>query len=165
MCTSFYALNRKQQKLLRLKRPSRIVGPQYGACFMSQFWRLEYGGKFESLDEFLDERSKFVLCMLILANTPKACVTVGLWPVGRHMHSSESEYWGCTTHTHGLTRTPHPPPPILSVTKHAARVLWDILTPHVGNLKAVLCHCSVSNHLGYNPLSPLKPEIRLNTFK
>jgi hypothetical protein len=29
-------------------------------------------------EQFLDERFKFFLCMLILANTPKASVTVGL---------------------------------------------------------------------------------------
>jgi hypothetical protein len=43
-------------KGLRLTVSSRTVDPQYGACFMSQFWHLEYGGNVESFEKSLERK-------------------------------------------------------------------------------------------------------------
>jgi hypothetical protein len=37
------ALSRRHQITVRVTDHFRIVGPQYGACFMLHFWSLEFG--------------------------------------------------------------------------------------------------------------------------
>jgi hypothetical protein len=86
MCISSHASNVKRQVTVKLSDQARIVGRQYGACFMSTFWPVEFEGDFYFFwkyvgpghDTFLlyflpsEEYAYYVTCVLYVF----ACVPV-----------------------------------------------------------------------------------------
>ena len=53
MCISTLTPSRNVQKIANFARNSKIVGPQYGICFVSLFWRQEFRGGAYTIGKFV----------------------------------------------------------------------------------------------------------------